>query len=92
MECDFGGPEESEAFKAGLLQCMYVDYFIPHSEITSDVSDINSEALSESDENESERRSSTSRPSLLVFGQKEDELEEIEVQEFVSNTCGCKKN
>lgn len=70
---------------------MYVDYFIPRSEITSDLSDIGSEALSESNENESERHSSTSRTSLLVFGQKEDELEEIEVQEFVSNTCGCKK-
>ena len=83
MDCDFGGPEESAAFRAD-LHAVYVDYFIPHSESTSDLSEVGSEALSEHDENESESRSSRSRPSLVVF-------EETEVREFVSNTCGCNK-
>ena len=78
MDCNFGGPEESAAFGAD-LHAVYVDYFIPRSESTSDLSEVGSEALSERDENESESRSSRSRPSLVVFGQKEDELEETEV-------------
>ena len=90
MDCDFGGPEESAAFGAD-LHAVYVDYFIPHSESTSDLSEVGSEALSEHDENESESRSSRSRPSLVVFGRKEDELEETEVREFASSTCGCNK-
>lgn len=55
------------------------------SESTSDLSEVGSEALSEHDENESESRSSRSRPSLVVFGRKEDELEETEVREFIKH-------
>ena len=55
------------------------------SESTSDLSEVGSEALSERDENVSESRSSRSRPSLVVFGRKEDELEETEVREFIKH-------
>ena len=82
MECDFGSPEGSLAFGAD-LHAVYEDYFMPRSESTLDLSDSGSEASSESDENASESRSSRSRRSLVVLGRNEDELEEVEVREFV---------
>ena len=82
MECNFGSPEGSLAFGAD-LHAVYEDYFMPRSESTSDLSDSGSEASSKSDENASESRSSRSRRSLVVLGRNEDELEEVEVREFV---------